>query len=59
MAEESTRIIAIAPELAAVTSQSERKNRARFLADQVDALTRLLDALEQAGEWGRRGCRQP
>ena len=52
MAEESTRIIAIAPELAAVTSQSERKNRARFLADQVDALTRRLDALEQAGGVG-------
>ena len=49
MAEESTRIIAIAPELAAVGSQAERAKRARFLADQVDALTARLDALEQAG----------
>ncbi|WP_244940758.1 response regulator [Leisingera aquaemixtae] len=49
MAEESTRIIAIAPELAAVSSQAERENRARFLADQVEALTRRLDALAQAG----------
>ncbi|CUH98256.1 response regulator [Leisingera aquaemixtae] len=49
MAEESTRIIAIAPELAAVSSQAERENRARFLAGQVEALTRRLDALAQAG----------
>ncbi|MEX0302109.1 MAG: TMAO reductase system sensor histidine kinase/response regulator TorS, partial [Leisingera sp.] len=49
MAEESTRIIAIAPELAAVTTQSDRRNRAQFLADQVAALTRRLEALEQAG----------
>jgi two-component system sensor histidine kinase TorS len=52
MAEESTRIIAIAPELAAVTSQSDRQNRAQFLSDQVTALTRRLDALEQAGGTG-------
>ncbi|KIC20099.1 TMAO reductase system sensor histidine kinase/response regulator TorS [Leisingera sp. ANG-Vp] len=49
MAEESTRIIAIAPELAAVTTQSDRQNRAQFLADQVGALTLRLEALEQTG----------
>ncbi|MEW2912632.1 TMAO reductase system sensor histidine kinase/response regulator TorS [Leisingera sp. JC11] len=49
MAEESTRIIAIAPELAAVTTQAERANRAQFLSDQVEALTRRLDALERGG----------
>lgn len=49
MAEESTRIIAIAPELAAVTTQAERANRAQFLSDQVQALTRRLDALERGG----------
>jgi len=52
MAEESTRIIAIAPELAAVTSQADRENRAQFLSDQVTALTLRLDALEQAGGTG-------
>ncbi|WP_264214034.1 TMAO reductase system sensor histidine kinase/response regulator TorS [Leisingera thetidis] len=52
MAEESTRIIAIAPELAAVTSQAERANRAQFLSDQVEALTRRLDALERGGITG-------
>lgn len=52
MAEESTRIIAIAPELAAVTTQSERQNRTQFLADQVQALTRRLEALERAGGTG-------
>ncbi|OED49262.1 TMAO reductase system sensor histidine kinase/response regulator TorS [Rhodobacteraceae bacterium (ex Bugula neritina AB1)] len=49
MAEESTRIIAIAPELAAVTTQAERANRAQFLSNQVQALTRRLDALERGG----------
>ena len=49
VAEESTRIIAIAPELAAVTTQAERVNRAQFLSGQVEALTRRLDALERSG----------
>ncbi|UWQ79029.1 TMAO reductase system sensor histidine kinase/response regulator TorS [Leisingera sp. S132] len=52
MAEESTRIIAIAPELAAVTTQAERMNRAQFLSGQVEALTGRLDALEHSGIGG-------
>ncbi|WP_291732588.1 TMAO reductase system sensor histidine kinase/response regulator TorS [Leisingera sp. F5] len=52
MAEESTRIIAIAPELAAVNTQSDRENRAQFLSAQVQALTRRLEALETAGGTG-------
>lgn len=46
MAEESTRIIAIAPELAEVETQADRENRAGFLLDQIGALTRRIDALK-------------
>lgn len=49
VAEESTRIVAIAPELAEVTSQSERKERADFLFDQVSALEKRLARLEDDG----------
>lgn len=43
--EESTRIVAIAPELAGVTKQSDRRDRAQFLIEQVDALEKRLDRL--------------
>ncbi|MFW8634748.1 response regulator [Cribrihabitans pelagius] len=45
MAEESTRIIAIAPELAEVETQAARENRAVFLRDQIGALTSRIDTL--------------
>ncbi|MBY6066646.1 response regulator [Leisingera aquaemixtae] len=45
MAEESTRIIAIAPELSEVETQADRENRADFLLDQIAALTRRIDTL--------------
>ena len=47
--EESTRIIAIAPELAEVSSQSGRVERTKFLSEQVQALSQRLDSLDQAG----------
>ena len=49
IAEESTRIVAIAPELASVTRQSERRSRAEFLLGQVRALEQRLARLEQEG----------
>ena len=58
MAEESTRIIAIAPELAGVATQAERANRAQFLSDQVEALTRRLNALERGGIAGSSRLRK-
>ncbi|MGB8813401.1 MAG: response regulator [Paracoccaceae bacterium] len=39
---ESSRIVAVAPELAAVTSDAARRERAAFLFAQVDALTRRV-----------------
>ena len=47
--EESTRIIAIAPELAEVNTQEDRTERTAFLSDQVDALIRRLDRLDARG----------
>lgn len=58
MAEESTRIIAIAPELAGVATQAERANRAQFLSAQIGALTRRLDALERGGIAGSSPLRE-
>ena len=37
--EESSRIVAVAPELAAVTTEAARRERAAYLFAQVDALT--------------------
>lgn len=39
---ESSRIVAVAPELAAVTSEAARRERATYLFAQVDALTRRV-----------------
>lgn len=46
MAEESTRIVAIAPELADVTTDADRISRTAFLSQQVEDLTRRLDMLD-------------
>lgn len=56
VAEETSRVVAVAPELAAVTEEAQRKERAAFLFDQANALrARLLrqgglpdDALDNA-----------
>ncbi len=43
VAEETSRVVAVAPELAAVTDEAQRAERARFLFDQANALrARLL-----------------
>ncbi|MFY0624623.1 MAG: response regulator [Pelagimonas sp.] len=47
MAEESTRIVAIAPELAEVSTQAAREQRAEFLETQVEALSQRLERLDQ------------
>ncbi|WP_406645764.1 response regulator [Aliisedimentitalea scapharcae] len=47
--EESTRIIAIAPELAEVNTQEDRTERTAFLSEQVDALILRLDRLDARG----------
>lgn len=38
VAEETSRVVAVAPELAAITDESQRAERARYLLDQVDSL---------------------
>lgn len=52
VAEETSRVVAMAPELAAVTSESERAERSDYLLAQVDALrvriARHADGAEQA-----------
>ena len=58
MTEESTRIIAIAPELAEVGTQAERRDRAAFLSEQVAALTQRLDQLENVRGISTRGLRE-
>ena len=58
MTEEGTRIVAIAPELASVTRQADRRDRARFLIDQVGALELRLDRLEAEGEIDSAGLRE-
>ena len=57
-AEESTRIVAMAPELAGVTSQSDRRERADFLFEQVRALEQRLLRLEDEGAPGTSPLRQ-
>ncbi len=42
-AEETARIVAVAPELATVTTEAERVSHTAFLSQQVDALTARLD----------------
>ena len=47
--EESSRIVAVAPELAAVTTEEARRERAAYLHTQVDALTRRVQRYEATG----------
>lgn len=47
--EESARIIAVAPELAAVDNEEQRRDRAAYLDRQVVALTTRLERSEQQG----------
>jgi two-component system, OmpR family, sensor histidine kinase TorS len=47
-AEESSRIVAVAPELAAVTDKAARRERADYLFAQVDALRRRVARYEDA-----------
>jgi two-component system, OmpR family, sensor histidine kinase TorS len=46
---ESSRIVAVAPELAAVTTEAARRERAAFLFAQVDALTRRIARYAESG----------
>ena len=47
--EESSRIVAVAPELAAVTTEDARRGRAAYLFTQVDALTRRVQRYQATG----------
>lgn len=51
-AEESSRIVAVSPELAAVIDQDDRRDRAAFLYRQVRALTERLTRYEKTGGTG-------
>ncbi len=56
--QESSRIVAVAPELAAVTSDEARRERAAFLYAQVDALTERLARYEGTGNLAPAGLEQ-
>lgn len=47
--EESSRIVAVAPELAAVTTDGARRERATYLFAQVDALSERVSRYERTG----------
>lgn len=47
--EESSRVVAMAPELASVTTETARSQRAAFLFQQVDALHDRIDRYEASG----------
>ncbi len=47
--EESSRIVAVAPELAAVTTEGARRERATYLYAQVDALAKRVSRYESTG----------
>lgn len=51
-AEESSRIVAVSPELAAVIDEDDRRDRAAFLYRQVGALTERLTRYERTGGAG-------
>ncbi|MFY8196535.1 MAG: hypothetical protein ACOVKV_15790, partial [Novosphingobium sp.] len=53
--QESSRIVAVAPELAAVTSDAARRERAAFLNAQVDALAGRLERYEAIGNLAPAG----
>lgn len=56
--QESSRIVAVAPELAAVTSDAARRERAAFLNAQVDALAARLERYEAIGNLAPAGLEQ-
>ena len=56
--QESSRIVAVAPELAAVTSDAARRERAAFLTAQVDALAGRLERYEAIGNLAPAGLEQ-
>ncbi len=51
-AEEAARIVAVAPELAAVTKEADRRDRAAYLRSQVTALTERLGRGVQTADAG-------
>lgn len=56
--EESSRIVAVAPELAAVTTEEARRGRAAYLFTQVDALTRRVQRYHATGNPAPSGLSQ-
>lgn len=56
--EESSRIVAVAPELAAVTTETARRERAAYLFAQVDALTGRVARYEATGNLASAGLKQ-
>ena len=48
-AEETSRIVSVAPELAAVSDEASRSERAAFLLEQVNALAGRLERAQQSG----------
>ena len=56
--EESSRIVAVAPELAAVTTEAARRERAAYLFAQVDALTGRVARYEDTGNLAPAGLKQ-
>ena len=56
--EESSRIVAVAPELAAVTTEAARRERAAYLFAQVDALTARVSRYESTGNAAPPGLAQ-
>jgi two-component system sensor histidine kinase TorS len=56
--EESSRIVAVAPELAAVTTEAARRERAAFLFAQVNALSDRLIRYEDTGNVAPPGLAQ-
>ena len=56
--QESSRIVAVAPELAAVTTEVARRERAAYLFAQVDALTARVARYEGTGNLARDGLQQ-
>lgn len=56
--QESSRIVAVAPELAAVTTEAARHERAAYLFAQVDALTGRVARYEDTGNLAPAGLEQ-
>ncbi len=56
--QENSRIVAVAPELAAVTTEAARRERAAYLFAQVDALTRRVARYEARSNLAPAGVEQ-